>query len=77
MDLLRVSRELQFGVYNHGEPCASPCSVREGEHFYREEKEAGSVIVNGVHGFSLVESLPGKKKESFFFPFGLCYCHRV
>ena len=41
-----MSRELQFGVYNHGEPWASPPMARGGEHFYREEKEFGRAIVN-------------------------------
>ena len=29
----------------------------------REEKEVGKAIVNRVHGFSLAESLPGKKSR--------------
>ena len=65
MGLFRISRELQFGVCNHGEPRASPLTAREGELFYREEKEVGRALVNRVHGLSLAELLPGK--ESSFF----------
>ena len=39
MSLFGISRELQFGVCNHGKTRASPCIAREGEHFYKEEKE--------------------------------------
>ena len=40
------SRELQFRLGNHGKPRRSPCTAREREHFYREEKEIGTVTVN-------------------------------
>jgi hypothetical protein len=58
-----TSRELQFRVCNHGKPQARPPTARKGKHFYREEKEAGRVITNKVHGCSLAESLPGKKRR--------------
>ena len=45
------------------QPRASSCPAREGECFYGEEKEVG--IVNGVHGFSLAQFLPGKKSRLF------------
>ena len=37
MGLFRISKELQSGVYNHGE-CKSRAASRK-ELFYREEKE--------------------------------------
>ena len=46
MDLFWISRELQFKICNHGGPHASPHTIREGEHIYREEKEAGRDAVN-------------------------------
>jgi len=39
MGFFRVSRELQFGICNQGEPHVSPHSTRGGPCFYREEKE--------------------------------------
>ena len=60
---------------NHGESCASPCRAREGEHFYRDEKEVGRAIENRVQGVSLAEFLPGKKRV--FLPVGLYYHPRV
>lgn len=38
-------------------------TAREGALFYREEKESESSNEQGVHGFSLAESLPGKKRS--------------
>ena len=47
---------------------ASHCQVfptpRE-EHFYWEEKEIGRLAVNRVHDFSLVVSLPAKKRSLY------------
>lgn len=60
MSSLMLSRELQFGVYNHGQPCVSPHLAGE-ELFYREESEDGRVIVNRVHGFSFAVSWSGKR----------------
>ena len=64
MGLFKISRELQFWVCNHNEPYASPQTAREGGCFYRGEKEVGRDVVNRIHGFSLTESLPGKKSSS-------------
>ena len=61
--LFRISGELQFRVCNHGEPCASSHMAREGEHFYKEEKEVGRAVANRVHGFLFAESLPGEKRS--------------
>ena len=61
--LFGISKDLQFGVCDHGKLCASPQTAREGEHFYRGEKKVGRAVVNRVHGFSFTESLPGKKRK--------------
>ena len=63
--LFRISRELQLCVCNHGGPCASSYTGRERKPANTEKKEAGSIVVNPVHGFSLAESLSGN--EGFFF----------
>ena len=54
---------MQFGVWNHGEACASPCTAREGEGFPGGEKEDGKGSKQRAQGFSLAESLPGKKSS--------------
>ena len=46
MGLFGINKDFPFGVYNHGEPHASPCPARRGEPFQRGEKEAGRAIVN-------------------------------
>ena len=60
MALFRISRELHFGVCNHGESCASSYTARN--NFRRGEKEVGRALLNRAHGFLLAESLPGKKR---------------
>ena len=40
-----IRREFQFGVSNKKEPYSSPCTAREGEHFYR-----GGNAKNEDHG---------------------------
>ena len=65
MDLFRISKELQFRVCKHGEPCASPRIAREEKLYYRRKEEVGKAIVNkesigGIErlmcsGFSLAE----------------------
>ena len=45
MGFFGISRELQLGVCNHGEPCASPHMAREGELFHREEKDVERAMV--------------------------------
>ena len=72
MGLFRISRELQFRVYDCSEPCTSPRTGREGEHIHNKGKEDGweDYSKQRVHGFSLAESLPGKEwslSSSFFF----------
>ena len=73
MGLFWISRELQFGVCNHGEPSTSSCTAREGEHFHRDEKEVGRVLVNkefmAFHWLSPCQ-------ERTLLPVGLCYHHR-
>ena len=46
MNFFEISKELQFRASNHGEPCASQGTAREGELFYRGKKEVGRAIVN-------------------------------
>ena len=65
MKLFRISSELQFGFYCHGEPPASSHSARETEQFYTGENEGGWLQKTRVQCFSSAESLPGK--ESVFF----------
>ena len=68
MGSLKISGELQLGVCNHEESCASPHTARKGEHFYGGEgrgvEEVGRALVSRVHDFLLAESLPGKKESS-------------
>ena len=63
MDLFKVSRELQFEVCNHCEPHKSSCT-RKGKHFYRGERKSRGYSQKRVCGFSLAESLPGKKRSA-------------
>ena len=46
MGLFGTNKELHFSVHNHSELQASPQTAREGELFYREEKEVGRGVVN-------------------------------
>ena len=56
MCLFKTSGEFQFGIYNHGEPPASPSLQSRGKKiFYREEKKVGGARVNRVNGFSLAK----------------------
>ena len=67
----RISREMQFGVHNHGEACARPCTAKEGGCFYREEKEVGvAATVNKESVASHWLSSARKEAESFFFLLG-------
>ena len=62
MGLFKINTELQFEVCNHGKPHASPRTARE-ECFHGEKKEFGEGYrKRTVHGFSLAESWPGKKR---------------
>ena len=74
MGLFRISRELQFRVCNHGKPQASLPTARKGEHFYREEKEAGRVITNKARGFHWL-SLCQERRVFFFLM--CCYSCRA
>lgn len=46
MGLFGINRELQFGVCNHGEPCASPQQKLRGKLFFTGEEEFGRPAVN-------------------------------
>ena len=61
--LFGISRELPFGVCNHGEPRVSPHTARDGEHFYRGEGKLGGDSKQRVGGLSLAESWPGRKRS--------------
>ena len=65
MGLFWINRE--FGVCNHCGPHASLPMAREGERFYRGEKEVGRAIINkesmAFHWLSPCR----KEEESFFF----------
>ena len=69
MGLFGISKELQFGVCNHGKPCPSPCKARERECFYTGEKEVGEGYSKQSPwlfiGWVLV-----RKEDSFFFLLG-------
>ena len=70
---LRTSREFQFEVWNHGQSPSSLCTAREGECFYRGEKEGGKVMGNkdsiAFHWLSPWQEGRGV----FLLPLGLCY----
>ena len=66
MGLFWISREYKFEVYNHG---MQVLTRQEKENFIGG-KEVGKAMVNQVHGFSLAESLPGKKRGVFLFLLG-------
>ena len=74
MGLFRISWELQFRVCNPSEPRASPPTARKRQSV-RKEKEAGSTTVIRVHGFSLAELFPRKKRSLLVV--GLCCHHRT
>ena len=69
-----ASRELQFRVYNHGEPCASSYKSREGEHFYRGKNGQWESV---FHSPQLFVGWVLARKEVFFLPVGLCSPHRM
>ena len=69
-DLFKISRGLQFGVFNHGELPSSRCMASEGEGFYSGAKGSWEATVNTIPGFSLTESLPGKVSLWGFFLLG-------
>ena len=55
---------------------AFPLGQRKGNIFFREEK-LGRALVNRVHGFSLVQSLLGKKRRLYPFCWTLLSSQRV
>lgn len=70
MGLFGINRELQFGVRSHGEPCTSPHTAREGEHFYKGKKEVGRALVNNRPWDFIGRILSRKEDEFFFSPLG-------
>ena len=66
MSLFVISRELQFGVCNHGEPHASPWIARE-EH--RGKKEVWRAVAES-RAFHWLKPSAKKEGESFSFQMG-------
>ena len=62
MGLFRLNRELQLGVCHCGET-RTILTWQGVENFYRKEIEGGRASKHGIHGFSLTDSLPGKKSS--------------
>ena len=83
MGLYRLSRDFQFGVCNLGEPRrASPYLAREGEHFYRKEKEVERTVAKKKKKKKKRERqrlwlfmgwVLNRKEEETLLPVGLCY----
>lgn len=46
MDLFGISKELQFGICNHGRPCTSPEQQGKEKLLYGGEEEVERAIVN-------------------------------
>ena len=67
MGLFGISRELQFGVCNHGKPCASSHRAREGELFYRGGKAVGRAVINKSLWLFIEWVLARKEEGSFSF----------
>ena len=61
MGLFGISRDLQNRVCNPGEPSASSHMGRR--MLLMEDKARWEGLVNRILGFSLAESLPGKKSN--------------
>lgn len=70
--LFEINREWQFSGCHCIKLCESPCTVREGQYFYRGEKEVGRAIGNkeslAFHWLSLCQGRRGG-----CLPIGLCY----
>lgn len=64
MDFFGIGRELQFGFCNHGESCSSPTQKGRENSFIEVKRNWKDYGKERVHGFSLTESLPGKKSLS-------------
>lgn len=64
-----MCRELQFRVCNHSEPRARPprqWPAERGEDAFMGRGSCEGYTRLRVHGFPLAESLPGRKRRSFF-----------
>ena len=57
-------------------PHANSHPTREGESFYKEEKEVGSSIVN-KESMAFYWLSPCQERRGVFLPVGLCYRHRA
>ena len=63
MGLLKISRKLLFGIYDQEDPHESYWRARESELLYRGKGSWEGCSKQRVHGFSLAESLPEKKRS--------------
>ena len=64
MSLFGINRELQFSVYNHCEVCANPpCDKGKRTLFTEMKMKLGRLYKQRAHGFSLAESLLGKRRN--------------
>ena len=77
MDLFLISREFLFRVCNHVKPCASLYQGREGESFYKEEKEDGWPVVKKESMTFRGLSPCQERRGVFLLPIVLCYHYRV
>ena len=77
MGLFGISRELQFWDCNHGEPPARSHMAKEGECFYRAEKEVGRDRVNKESMASLWLIPCQERRGVFLLVVELCYSDRA
>ena len=77
MSLFGISRELQFWDCNHGEPPARSHMAKEGECFYRAEKEVGRDRVN-KESMASHRLVPCQERRGVFLLVAwLCYSDRA
>ena len=67
MGLFRISREFQFMVCNHDEPCASSHRPRRGEGIYKEQNEVGRAVANKSPWLFIGSVFAQREEESFSF----------
>ena len=69
LSLFGISREVQ-SVCNYDEPHASLPRAREGTALIEGKRMLGRLSKQRAHGFSLVQSLPGKKSSPVVLGYG-------
>ena len=70
MGLFSFSTKLQFRACSHGDSCTSPPTAREGECFYKGEKEVGRAIVNKGSWLFTWLFTARRKEETFLYLLG-------